>query len=73
MTTPLLEKLQITFFTQRTFSIPSLLQYISKADNLNVSSVKFSFTSGGVSVLGYSREGVNMCVFCMHLLSGRLE
>ena len=52
MTTPLLEKLQITFFTQRTFSVPFLRQYISKSDNLNVSSVKFSFTSGGCFRVG---------------------
>ncbi len=62
MTTPLLERLQITFFSQLTFSVPRLLQYMSTADNLNFSSAEFSFSNGGVAVSGYPREGVSVGV-----------
>lgn len=73
MTTPLLERLQITFFSQLTFSVPRLLQYMSTANNLNFSSAEFSFSNGGVTVSGYPREGVSVPVFHMHILCGRFD
>ena len=43
MTTPLLEKLQVTFFNQLTFSVPHLLQLMSMAENLRFSSATLRF------------------------------
>ena len=52
ITTPRLEKLEINFFNQLTFSVPRLLQFIIAAENFRLSSAAlyFSNKSAGVGV-----------------------
>ncbi len=71
ITAPRLEKLQIEFFEQLTFSIPGLMQFIGSAENLRFDSADFEFSDRRVRVELYHRE-VEACVFstrvyCWHL------
>ena len=63
MTTPFLEKLQIEFPDQPTFSVPHLPEFISTAMNLNFSSAasaRMGFSPWGVWVRVYSHAGAKM-------------
>ena len=60
ITAPLLEKLQILFFNQLTFSVPYLLQFIRSAENLRFSAARFTFHEGGISTRVYPYEGAKM-------------
>jgi len=44
ITTPLLERLDISFYNQLTFSVPRLLQYMNTAESLRSESAKFEFS-----------------------------
>ena len=57
ITTPGLEELVIRFINQLMFSIPHVLQFIGRTENLSFGSVSFSFSTEGVHVMGYPREG----------------
>jgi hypothetical protein len=48
--TPRLEKLEIEFFKQLTFSIPCLVQFMNAAENLRFNSAKFKFFKDKVQV-----------------------
>jgi hypothetical protein len=70
--TPLLEKLQILFFNQLTYTVPHLLQLMSATENFKFNSVKFIFHEKAVVVTAYPREGdrsyaMRMAVRCRHL------
>jgi hypothetical protein len=71
ITTPRLEKLQISFFNQLTFSVPHLQQFMSRTENLRFASAKFKFSSEEVYAEVYPRETENYAlrirVFCWHL------
>jgi hypothetical protein len=72
MTAPLLEKLQVGFFNQLTFSVPHLLQFMRTKEHLKLSNAKISFHEEDVFVTVYPREGVKMLtlyleVGCRHL------
>ena len=54
--TPRLEKLEIVFFNQLTFSVPRLLQFVNAAENFIFKSAKFKFSDEGVEVEVYPRE-----------------
>lgn len=81
MTTPLLEKLQITFLLYQsivtgpflTYTFPSLLQFMSKADVLGFASAKFLFNVGRVTVWVYPREGARVFVFYLRILCGQFS
>jgi hypothetical protein len=60
ITAPLLEKLQILFFNQLTFSVPHLLEFIRSAENLRFSSARVTFHEGGISTRLYPHEGAKM-------------
>jgi hypothetical protein len=60
ITAPLLEKLQILFFNQLTFSVPHLLEFIRPAENLRFSSARLAFHEGGISMSVYPYEGAKM-------------
>jgi hypothetical protein len=60
ITAPLLEKLQILFFNQLTFSVPHLLEFIRSAENLRFSSARLTFHEGGISTRVYPYEGAKM-------------
>jgi hypothetical protein len=72
ITTPRLEKLQILFFNQLTFSIPHLCQFMSRTENLRFASARFKFSSEKVYAEVYPREetetyALQIGVFCSHL------
>ena len=72
MTTPLLEKLELIFFNQLTFSVPHLLQFISTTENLRFHSTDFWFTPKGLIMEVYPDHGAKtyafrVDVFCAHL------
>ncbi|KAH9981809.1 hypothetical protein BJV74DRAFT_853682 [Russula compacta] len=58
MTTPFIEKLQIEFSNQPTFSV--LLKFISTAKNLKFSSATTTFFADGFVVKVYPHEGAKM-------------
>jgi hypothetical protein len=60
ITAPLLEKLQILFFNQLTFSVPHLLGFMRSAENLRFSSARLTFHKGGISTRVYPYEGAKM-------------
>ena len=71
MRTPLLEKLQITFFNQLTFSIPTLQPFIGSTENLTFTSANLRFDYDGVNLEVYPRKGAKIyalciCVLCPH-------
>lgn len=67
ITTPLLEKLQILYFNQLTFSATYLLEFMRSIENFRFSSAKFEFYDGGVAVGVYPCEGAKMYAFYMHV------
>jgi hypothetical protein len=70
ISSPRLEKLQIFFFEQPTFSIPYLVQFMKTTSNLRFSGANFNFSDGQVDVEMYPREGIcsfRMGVICQHL------
>ncbi|KAH9981791.1 hypothetical protein BJV74DRAFT_65526 [Russula compacta] len=73
MTTPLLEKLEIGFFNQLTFSLPFLLQFIRTTEYLKFCSAKLNFNVNEVTVFVYPREGTSTHAFCMQVYCGHLD
>jgi hypothetical protein len=72
VTTPLLKSLAVHFFSQLTFSVPRLLQFMTTADNFRFNRVKFLFYHEAVAVFVYSNveaEVFNFTidVYCEHL------
>lgn len=70
ISSPRLEKLQISFFEQPTFSIPYLVQFMNTTRNLRFGSASFKFSDGQVAVDMYPREGIcalRIGVICQHL------
>ena len=69
---PRLEKFQIVFFNQLTFSVPRLLHFVGATENLRFKTAKFKFSDGHVDLEVYPREEVEMyalfiVVNCCHL------
>ena len=72
ITTPRLEKLEIGFFNQLTFSVPRLLQFMNATENLTFKSAKFKFCDNYVAVEVYPHEeakvyALSVAVICWHL------
>ena len=72
ITTPRLEKLELRFFNQPTYSNPRLQQFVNRTSNLRFDSVKFEFSGEKVLVTLYLREeaeifSIRMHVDCWHL------
>jgi hypothetical protein len=73
ITTPRLEKLQIVFFTQLTFSVPRLVQFMNTTENLRFDTAKFLFDDKRVYVGVYPPGEAEMKVafminvYCWHL------
>jgi hypothetical protein len=69
---PHLEKLQISFFSQLTFSVPCLLHFMNTTENLRFDSAIFRFSTDRGFVAVHPREAVEMHalsinVNCWHL------
>ena len=77
MTTPLLEKLQITLSKLTAplpiYTFPCLLQFMSKADGLGFASAEFFFRVRQVTVWVYPREGAIEHVFCLRIYCGQFS
>jgi hypothetical protein len=71
MATPRLEKLNIGFFNQLTFSVPCLLEFLNTTENLRFDTAVFRFLDGKVNVALYYRGEpgfvFGLCIFCFHL------
>jgi hypothetical protein len=72
ITTPRIEKLQVSMFNQLTFSVPRLLQFVSTTENLTFKSAKFEFTDKDVLLEVYPHEeamtyALAVAVICYHL------
>ena len=71
VTPPRLEKLEIYFFNQLTFSIPCLLQLMNTTENLKFGRAKILFSDKGVDVVVYPHEAktcaISIEVYCWHL------
>jgi len=73
ITTPTLEKLQIMFSNQTTFSVSNLLQFMATTKTLRLTSAKFDFDDTGVAVAVYPRTGAKMYAFHMDVACGGLR
>ncbi len=67
MDTPLLEKLQITFFNETTFDVPYLLQHMS-TERFRFNYARCCFYEEGVAVWVFPDEGARTYAFCMHVI-----
>ena len=56
ITTPLLERLEVSFLNQLIFSIPRLLQFIDEAENLNFGSAILTFHEKSICMNAYPTE-----------------
>ena len=56
VTIPLLEKLQVYFFNQLTYSIPHLQQLVSSAENLQIKTATLSFREDYLAATAYPHE-----------------
>ena len=69
--TPRLEKLEIGFFKQPTFSLPCLLQFMNTMENFRFKRADFEFSNYGVYVKAYPEmaltDALSMDVRCWHL------
>ena len=73
MTTPLLEKLEIGFFNQLTFSLPCLLDFMHTKKYLKFCSAKLNFNIDEVTVFVYPRDGTSIHALCMRVYCGHLD
>ena len=67
MTTPLLERLQIKFVHQLTFSVPRLLQFMNTAENLRFGSAMLAFYNEFISMRVYPHKGARMYAFYLQV------
>ncbi len=67
ITAPRLQKLQMLFFEQLTFSIPHLVQFINSTENLRFSEAKLQFSDEHVDVEVYPREEVETEMYAFHI------
>ena len=68
---PRLDKLQITFFNQLTFSIPNLQHFIDSAEGLGFTAANLRFDENGINLEVYPFKGIQMYglyirVLCPH-------
>jgi len=70
ITTPLLERLEISFLNQLIFSIPHLLQFINEAEDTSFGSATFTFHEESLCMNAYPTEGATGRVYALHLEVG---
>ena len=68
ITTPLLERLEISFLNQLIISIPHILQFIDEAENSNFGSAVLTFHEESLCMNAHSTEGAR--VYALHLEVG---
>jgi len=72
MTTPRLEKLDIHFFNQLTFSVPRLLQFMTTTENFRFGCAEFIFYHRAVSVI-FSPVEATPINFAVEVICGHLD
>ena len=70
VTVPLLEKLQVYFFNQLSYSIPHLQQSMRAAENLRIKTITLSFREDYLNVRAYPYKGAKLYTLSTEL-SGR--
>jgi hypothetical protein len=73
VTIPLLEKLQVYFFNQLTYSIPHLQQFMSTAGNLRLKTATLTFHKNHFELMMYPHEGARMYTLAMFLGGRHLD
>src|SRR5258708_2129207 len=73
ITIPLLERLQINFFNQLTYSIPNLHQFMSAAGNLRLNTATLNFDMDHIVVIVFPHKGARMFTLEMSLGAGHLD
>ena len=77
ITLPLLEKLQIHFFTQLTYRVSNLRQFMITAENIRPDTIELTFLSQWVELLGYPHQGARMYTLSLsfdhQILHGQVE
>ena len=73
MTTPLLNKLQIAFVDQLTFSVPHLLEFLGIAKNLRFRSAWVVFRDQGFDMEVYPHPGARMYTLNIEVVCERLD
>jgi len=68
ITTPLLERLEISFLNQLIFSIPHLQQFMDEAENFNFGNAILTFHEESLCMNAYPTEGA--MVYALHLEVG---
>jgi len=67
MTTPLLEKLQISFFRQPNYYTPYLLQFMGATKSLRFDSARLALYKNMIDVEGYPHQGTTMYNFSLSI------
>ena len=70
VTMPLIERLQVSFFNQLTYSIPHLQQFMGTAENLHLNTAILTFLLDHLTVVVYPYKGAKMFTLVM-AISGR--
>jgi hypothetical protein len=70
VTMPLIERLQVSFFNQLTYSIPHLQQFMGTAENLRLNSATLTFLLDHLTLVVYPHKGARMFTLVM-AISGR--
>ena len=70
---PRLEKLEIVFFNQLTFSVPCLLHFVGTTENLRFKTAKFKFSDRHVDVKVYPHEEPDMFALSFAVNSCHLD
>jgi hypothetical protein len=70
VTIPILEKLQVYFFNQLTYSMPNLQQFMNTAGNFRQKTATLTFREGYINVKAYPHKGARRYTLTMSL-SGR--
>jgi hypothetical protein len=65
VTMPILERLQVSFFYEDTFSVSQLLKFMSTKNNLKLTTAKFTFDNLGVTATFHTHEGARAYAFNM--------
>ncbi len=73
ITVPLLKRLQVHFFSQLTYSIPNLEQFMSAAGNLRLNTATLTFAVDCLIVTMYPQKGARMFALEMLLGGGHLD
>src|SRR5258708_2477750 len=73
LTVPLLERLQVSFFNQLSYSIPHLQQFMGTAENLRLDTATLTFLLDHLTVMAYPHKGARMYTFVLAIGGRHLD